>query len=74
LRARSTFASRFGSGSLLRTITHVIALKTPALLAGLLHLPHDLPICKGPVLAAISADEFRPRPNGLLSSARRHLS
>ena len=25
------------------------------------HLPHDLPICKGPVLAAISAGEFRPR-------------
>ena len=36
------------------------------MLAGLLHLPHDLPICKGPILAAISADEFRPRPAPLL--------
>ena len=38
--------------------------------AGLLHLPHYLPICKGPVLAAISADEFRPRPNYFSSSTR----
>ena len=37
---------------------------------GLLHLPHYLPICKGPVLAAISADEFRPRRNYFSSSAR----
>ncbi len=61
LRPRSTFPSRFGSESLLRTITRVIALRNPPVLAGLLHLPHDLPICKGPLVVAISADEFRPR-------------
>jgi len=33
----------------------------PRALAGLLQHPHHLSIYKGPVLAAISADEFRPR-------------
>jgi hypothetical protein len=60
-RDRAPFTSCLGRGSLLRTITQVIAQMTPAV-AGLLHLPHDLPICKGPVLAALSADEFHPRP------------
>jgi len=48
----------------------VIAETTPCAVAGLLHLPHYLPMCKGPVLAAISADEFRPRRNYFSSSAR----
>jgi hypothetical protein len=38
----------------------VIAQRTPAAVAGLLHLPQKLPIYKGPVSAAISADDVRP--------------
>jgi hypothetical protein len=38
----------------------VIAHRTPAAVAGLPHIPHKLPIYKGPVLAAISADDVRP--------------
>jgi len=74
LRDRSTFTSYFGRGSILRTITQVIAQTTHRAVAGLLHLPHYLPICKGPVLAAISADEFRPRLICFSSSPTLHLS
>src|SRR5207248_4707387 len=40
--------------------------------AGSLHLHHYLSICKGPVLAAISADEFRPRLIRFSSSPTLH--
>ena len=60
-------------GGLLRTITRVIAQTISARSPGLPHLPHYLPICKGPVLAAISADQFRPRLICLSSSPTLHL-
>src|SRR5207249_3058090 len=46
--------------SLLRTITQVVA-QTSVRSPGR-RTSHYLPICKGPVLAAISADEFRRAP------------